>query len=174
MAVCVVLGVALFGVCLQWYRAVRRRCVHAEAAIREQARWDAYEWVWGLCAWGAALGFCGLLLAGAYGTLTHANETAFEHLAQYPVALFLASVLLAVKARFAPWAVCLTGQWWLGSYALTGDVSFQTPLRALFESFTDFLPEPFRWAWGIATLILVTFSWVRVFGAKTDLAEIVA
>ena len=174
MAVCVVLGVVLFGVCLAWYRAVHRRFTHAEPTVRARARWEAYECIWSLCLIAGALALIAILLAAAYIKITDGSESTFEALVQIPIALLLAAALLSLKVRFAPWAVCVTGQWWLGSYALTGDFSFQTPLRVLFESFTDFLPDPLRWTWAVATLALITFTWIRVLDAKTDLAEVVA
>jgi hypothetical protein len=174
MSICVVGSVALFSVCLEWYRAVRRDCTHADPKIRERARWTAYEFVWGVCLIAGALAILAILLAAAYIKITDGSESTLETLVQIPISVVLASALLSLKARFLPFAVCLTGDWWLGNYAVTGDLSFQTPLRALFESFTDFLPDPLRLVWALATLAFLTFSWLRVLNAKADVMEVVA
>jgi len=173
-SVCVVISAALFSVCLEWYRAVRRDCTHTNPKTRARARLIAYEFVWRVCSFAAALAIVAILLAAAYIKFTDGTESTFEALVQIPISVLLASVLLSLKARFAPFAVCLTGDWWLGNYAVTGDVSFQTPLRILFESFTDFLPDPLRLVWAVATLAFLTFSWLRVLNAKADVMEVIA
>jgi hypothetical protein len=174
MSICVVVSVALFSVCLEWYRAVRRDCTHVDPKIRARARWIAYEFVWSVCLVAAALAIITILLAAAYIKIADGTQSAFESLVQIPISVLLASVLLSLKARVAPFAVCLTGDWCLGHYAVTGDVSFQTPLRTLFESFTDFLPDPLRLVWVVVTLAFLTFSWLRVLNAKADVMEAVA
>ena len=172
-SVCLVLGIALFGLCLEWYRAVRRRCSDPDSTVRASARWNAYELVWSVCVAGGGLAVNGILLAAAYIKFTDGSESSFEALARIPIAMLLASALLALKARFAPFAVCVTGEWWLGSYAVTGDLSLHTPIRVLFESFTDFLPDPIRLVWALVTLGFLTLSWLRALDAKAEFVDVV-